>query len=347
MSEVINVLTKDIETKDQNDKPYYALHVQDLSFVPPKTLLNQGTEFMRKKLNAVQFGWVLPSMKEVNKPKHLNAPLHRVHFSAVSSEVTAILGNQHERAELIHLMSGRRKTGTFEGDIVLNGPALRNDSYYYDNMAFVQKEPLYIPGLTYYEMLHFSAQLRLKGNKVSVDDRVQELITLFNLTACKNKVIPSFPGERGESSGDLRRLSIAMEIADLPPLIIVDEPTINLDVALSLNIMQSLQTLARRGHVVICSMSKPYPQELDYIDRLVVLSEGYSIYASPTRHVQRFFSSPAMGYDVRKGMDIAEFLIDVANGTERPIQSRAADLPFIMQQKYEESDVYETIPNSS
>ncbi|RYG69056.1 ATP-binding cassette domain-containing protein [archaeon] len=160
-------------------------------------------------------------------------------------------------------------------------------------------------------------------------------------------MIPSFPGERGESSGDLRRLSIAMEISDLPPLIIVDEPTINLDVALSLNIMHSLQTLARRGHMVICSMSKPYPQELDYIDRLVVISEGYSIYASPTRHVQRYFSSSAMGYDVRKGMDIAEFLIDVANGTERPIQSRAADLPFIMQQKYEESDVYETIPNSS
>ncbi|RYG69058.1 hypothetical protein EON64_03685 [archaeon] len=140
MSEVINVLTKDIEAKEQNDqKPYYTLHVQDLSFCPPKTLLKQGTDFLRKNLNAVQFGWVLPSMKEVNKPKHLDAPLHRVHFSTVSGEVTAILGNQHERTELIHLMSGRRKTGTYEGDIVLNGPDLRTESYYYDNIAFVQK----------------------------------------------------------------------------------------------------------------------------------------------------------------------------------------------------------------
>ncbi|RYG69057.1 hypothetical protein EON64_03680 [archaeon] len=58
----------------------------------------------------------------------------------------------------------------------------------FDSARLTHQEPLYIPGLTYYEMLHFSAQLRLKGSKVSVEARVQELITLFNLTACKNKV---------------------------------------------------------------------------------------------------------------------------------------------------------------
>jgi ABC-type multidrug transport system ATPase subunit len=201
-------------------------------------------------------------------------------------------------------------------------------------------------------MLRYSVELRLKPRpgvnaSTAIDERVDQLVQLLNLGSCKGDTIALYPEERGETSGDMRRLSIAIEIADLPPVIVIDEPTLNLDVALSMNILICLHELSRKGHAVVCSMSKPFPQEMELVDRLVLLSEGYTVYSGAMSEVRNYFASPALGYDVRKDIDIAEFLIDVSNGTERPINSRAADIPLIMQQKFEESEVCVTIANSS
>lgn len=171
-----------------------------------------------------------------------------------------------------------------------------------------------------------------------VEERVNELIQLFNLSHCKDHKMPAYPEERSESGGDMRRLAIAMECANLPPLIVIDEPTKGLDVALSLNIMYCVHSLAKRGHIVVCSMTKPFAQEMEMVNRIMLLSEGWTIFDGSKRTIIPFFTSPLMGYDLRKDVDLADFLLDVADGTERPVNSRAADLPFIMQQKFEESD---------
>lgn len=117
---------------------YYVLHVKDLTFVPRKTFARTATDFLRRYLTGVEIGWILPSLKKLDKDSHHDAPLHRVHFSFKSGEVTALLGDKNERHTLINLLTGRQKTGQFDGDISLTGPGLRPDSYYYDNMAFVQ-----------------------------------------------------------------------------------------------------------------------------------------------------------------------------------------------------------------
>lgn len=199
-------------------------------------------------------------------------------------------------------------------------------------------------------MLRFAVELRLKApagasTKLAVEERVHELVQLFNLSSCKNHVMPAFPEERGESSGDMRRLAIAMEVADLPPLIVIDEPTKGLDVALSMNIMSCIHNLAKKGHIVVCSMSKPFAQEMEAIDRVVLLSEGWSIFTGSRNQIKPFFTSKEMGYELRKDVELTDFLIDVADGVERPANTRAAELPFIMQQKYEESDYCKSVPN--
>lgn len=163
---------------------------------------------------------------------------------------------------------------------------------------------------------------------------------MMNLTKCKDKELTTFPEKRGEDGAALRRLSIACEIIDLPPLIVIDEPTLDLDPAVSLQIMQCLRTLSKRGHVVICSISKPFSQGLDFVDRIVLLSEGYSIYAGSSRNARNYFCSPLMGYEIKKGVDLADFLLDISTGVERPVQERKADLPMVLQQKFEESEFY-------
>jgi hypothetical protein len=139
MQEVIsNIIPNEKESKGGATKEHFTLHVTDLTFVPSRSIFKKATEYLRTHLNAIQFGWVLPSFKTVKNDEHWDAPIHRVQFSAMSGEVTAILGNKHERRELVHLLSGRRRTGAFDGDIQLNGPGINKDTYYYDKIAFVQ-----------------------------------------------------------------------------------------------------------------------------------------------------------------------------------------------------------------
>lgn len=69
----------------------------------------------------------------------MGAPLRNVSFKANSGELTAIIGDEMERREIIELMTGRKKSGSYDGSISLCGGGIDGQSYYYENTAFVQK----------------------------------------------------------------------------------------------------------------------------------------------------------------------------------------------------------------
>lgn len=169
------------------------------------------------------------------------------------------------------------------------------------------------------------------------------MLTLMELTPFQDVKLTPFPDRRGEEGAHLRRLSIACEIVDMPPLIIIDEPTGDFDPALSVQILKCLKKIAKLGHIVITSITKPFAQELDLVDRVVLFSEGYTIYSGHVKQAEEFFSSPNLGYKLGVNADLADFLLDIASGVERPAEQRVADAPQIMQLKYEESDYYSPI----
>ena len=189
-------------------------------------------------------------------------------------------------------------------------------------------------------MIQYAAELRVDPNEVSIDKRVDEIITIMNLHHCKNRRITEYPPTRGELGCDLRRLSIAIEIVHLPALFVIDEPTLDFEPAISVKIIECLQTLARRGHIVLCSMSKPSSSEFSMLDRVVLLTEGHTIYAGPPSKVEEHFCSPEMGYVRKKGVDLVDFTSDVCSGIERPVTLRVAELPSIMQEKFEASPLF-------
>lgn len=201
-------------------------------------------------------------------------------------------------------------------------------------------------------MLRFSVSLRVRPSSDSsasyeVDERVQQLLNIMKLQKCKNRPIPVRPPLRGEAGGDLRRLAIASEVASLPPVIVIDEPTLNFDSGTSVSILHSLKALSERGHIVVCSMSKPFLTEFEQLDRLVLLSEGYSVYSNSPKNSIEFFCGPEMGYFLKAGVNVVDFLLDVSDGTERPTAQRASDLPSIMQVKFESSKYYDDVEVSA
>lgn len=61
-------------------------------------------------------------------------------------------------------------------------------------------------------------------------------------------------------SGEMKRVSIAIELLDDPKLLLLDEPTSGLDSALALEVMQVLVNLARGGRTIILTVHQPRSQ---------------------------------------------------------------------------------------
>jgi iron complex transport system ATP-binding protein len=86
------------------------------------------------------------------------------------------------------------------------------------------------------------------------------------------------------SGGELQRVLIARCLASEADLLVLDEPTANLDVAHVLEVMELLRELARGGHAVAIAL-----HDLDlarrFADRAAVLAAGRLVVAGPVREV--------------------------------------------------------------
>ena len=94
------------------------------------------------------------------------------------------------------------------------------------SFAYVMQDNVYIGLLTVRESLYYAAELRL-SEKMSAEDkkkRVDKIINMLGLEKQADTILgTSF--RRGVSGGQLKRVSIGVEIINLPDLMFLDEPT--------------------------------------------------------------------------------------------------------------------------
>lgn len=101
-----------------------------------------------------------------------------------------------------------------------------------------------LPKLTVYENIAYAMEVVEKNPKM-IKKRVLEVLDLVNL---KHKV-KMFPNEL--SGGEQQRIAIARAIANMPRVLICDEPTGNLDPDTSWEIMNILEEISNRGTTII------------------------------------------------------------------------------------------------
>ena len=286
------------------------------------------------------------------------AALRNITFTAPAGKVTAIMSNTYgERRTLIDLIAGRRKRGAFDGHVLLSGlssdtgsssPNAGEGSSMAEHVAFVPRSIHYLSGLTFMQTIRYAARLRMKfppgtshqQRSWAVEKRVAQVLTLMDLGHCKHRILEDDAATRGELGCDLRRLSIAVEIVNLPAVIIVDDPQLALDTGTALGIFASLRALAQLGHVVLVSVPKPSNVLLAHVDSIVLLAEGYSIYAAPPQDIRSYFANPKIGFSCRPEVDLMDWILDIAAGTERPTTQRHADDPGVQQEKFEASPFF-------
>lgn len=198
--------------------------------------------------------------------------------------LTAIMGPSGAgKTTLLNLLSGFYETG-YEGEVQING-YVREPALFTKQSCYVMQEDRLSPTLTVQEALTMSVELRMPMlDKRSKLEKVNHSISGWGLYECRKTRTSNLSG------GQRRRLAIAQELVNNPPVVFLDEPTSGLDNVSSLLCVQILKEMAERGHTVICSIHTPSAKIFSHFDMLYMVSKGRCIYNGAVDDLVNFLS---------------------------------------------------------
>ena len=145
------------------------------------------------------------------------------------------------------------------------------------------------------------------------DKLVNDLLEKLSLSKVADTIVGDIK-VRGVSGGERKRLSIACEMINSPPVIILDEPTSGLDSYQAFQVVSTLKKLANEGKTIIAVIHQPSQQVFSMFDDLLLISEGRQMYFGEVKNVRRYFNN--LGYPSDSEIGTAEYVIDLISASE-------------------------------
>uniref|UniRef100_A0A7S0EUT3 ABC transporter domain-containing protein n=1 Tax=Hanusia phi TaxID=3032 RepID=A0A7S0EUT3_9CRYP len=231
-------------------------------------------------------------------------------------EMLAICGpSGGGKTTLLDAIAGRidpnRKGRTFSGDVLVNGK-VRDDTFSLV-ASYVQQEYALQTPFTVKETMAYAADLLIPHSESTREERrmrAENVTHVLGLDSCSNTIVGDV-FRKGLSGGQLRRLSIAVELVRNPSILLLDEPTSGLDSAAAENIMQHLSHLAKMGTTVVCTIHQPPSEVWANFDKFLLLSKGKCLYFGTASTTVDYFGR--MGYPCPGQSNPADFFLRLAN----------------------------------
>lgn len=182
-------------------------------------------------------------------------------LAVTAGEAVALWGpNGAGKTTIIKCLLGLLR---FDGDITVNGYDLvQNGKAVRRSLGYVPQELAFYGDLTARDTVNFYARLK----DVSVD-RADEVLAEVGLTEHAGKPVAALSG------GMKQRLALAIALLSNPPLLVLDEPTSNLDVRVRDDFLELLAGLKQQGKTMLFTSHRL--EEVEALaDRVLALEQG-------------------------------------------------------------------------
>jgi len=229
--------------------------------------------------------------KIFKEKKESKAALSDISFFLPANAIIGLLGPDGSgKTTLLRLFAGlyRPTCGTIQ---VLGMDSVKNSEHLQSTLGYMpQKFGLY-ENLSVEENMVLYAELHGLP-KCEQEKRFTELLNLTSLTQFRQRMA-------GKLSGGMKqKLALACSLVSNPPLLLLDEPTVGVDVLSRRELWKILRKLVNEGNTTVLA-STSYIDEVSYCDRVLILHQGKLISNSTPEELRQkaapFIENPSFG----------------------------------------------------
>jgi glycerol transport system ATP-binding protein len=233
------------------------------------------------------------TLERVDKQVGPQTHLYPLDLSLVPGAVTVLLGaTQAGKTTLMRLMAGLDVPS--HGAVRVDGHDVTGTPVRERNVAMVYQQFINYPSMTVFD--NIASPLKLRGDK-GIAERVNELAAKLHI----EPFLKRLPAEL--SGGQQQRVALARALAKGAPLMLLDEPLVNLDYKLREGLREELTQLFASGDsTVVYATTEPgealllggYTAVMDAGELLQYGPTAEVFHAPQSLRVARAFSDPPM-----------------------------------------------------
>jgi len=205
--------------------------------------------------------------------------LEATSFQAKPGELVAILGpNASGKSTLLKLIAGA--LAPLSGRILLNGfvthsltPRTRAQ-----RIAVVQQESLLLFPSRVWEFVLQGRHAHGRSLRFESDDDViiaQNALAQVGATDLSDRSMDQISG------GEKQRVILARALAQQPLLLLLDEPTLHLDIAAQVDLLHTLRRLAAENRYTVVVVTHELNLAAEYTDQVVLMQRGRCLRVGP------------------------------------------------------------------
>ena len=235
------------------------------------------------------------ALDSISKKVGAQTWLYDMSLALRSSAVTVLLGaTQAGKTSLMRIMAGLDVPSS--GRVRVDGHDVTGTPVRERNVAMVYQQFINYPSMTVFD--NIASPLKLSGqSKADIERRVRELAEKLHIDIFLNRL----PAEL--SGGQQQRVALARALAKNAPLMLLDEPLVNLDYKLREELREELTQLFAAGDSTVIYATTEPGEALLLGGYTAVLDQGELLQYGPTAEVfhrpkslrvARAFSDPPM-----------------------------------------------------